>query len=98
MGENGRVLLHCHHVGDNGSPSCRADAIVGALGLRLEDLFPPKSNGTVLGKIAAGLGASASDLGTKPHAGSETSGKTWKTLESALEWGRSKLKALNVSS
>ncbi len=44
VGKDGRVLLNCHHAGENGSPSCPVDAIVGALGLRLEDLYP-KSNG-----------------------------------------------------
>jgi len=44
VGEDGRVLLNCHHAGENGSPSCPLDAIVGALGLRLEDLYP-KPNG-----------------------------------------------------
>ena len=44
VGEDGRVLLNCHHAGENGSPSCPVDAIVGVLGLRLEDLYP-KSNG-----------------------------------------------------
>jgi hypothetical protein len=43
-GEDGRILLHCHHAGENGSPSCPVDAIVGALGLRVEDLYP-KPNG-----------------------------------------------------
>ncbi len=44
LGDDGRVLLHCHHAGENGSSSCPAESIVGALGLRLEDLYP-KSNG-----------------------------------------------------
>jgi putative DNA primase/helicase len=39
-GEDGRILLHCHHAGENGSPSCPVDAIVGALGLTLADLYP----------------------------------------------------------
>jgi hypothetical protein len=45
-GDDGRVLLHCHHAGEDGSPSCPPEAITGALGLRLEDLFSPKPNGT----------------------------------------------------
>jgi hypothetical protein len=40
VGEVGQVVLHCHHTGDNGSPTCSAEAIVDALGLRLEDLWP----------------------------------------------------------
>jgi putative DNA primase/helicase len=99
LGDDGRVLLHCHHAGDNGSPSCRADAIVGALGLRLEDLFPPKSNGPVFEKVTTALGASDSHQGFKTRAsGSKTSGASWKTLDAALSWGRSKFKAVTVTS
>jgi hypothetical protein len=39
--EDGKVLLHCHHA-ENGSETCSAAAIVGALGLEMRDLFPPK--------------------------------------------------------
>jgi hypothetical protein len=49
MGEDGRVLFHCHHVGENGAPSCRMEAIASALGLRPEDLFPGKTNGPAAG-------------------------------------------------
>jgi putative DNA primase/helicase len=40
VGDDGRVLLHCHHVGENGAPSCTVEAIVAALGLSMEDLYP----------------------------------------------------------
>jgi hypothetical protein len=43
LGDDGKVLLHCHHVNENGS-GCSTSAIVQSLGLRLEDLWP-KSNG-----------------------------------------------------
>jgi hypothetical protein len=35
-GEDGRVLIHCHH-----SPGCLPEAIVQALGMSMADLFPP---------------------------------------------------------
>jgi hypothetical protein len=43
--ENGKVLLHCHHA-ENGAETCSAEAIVGALGLEMTDLFPPKPDAT----------------------------------------------------
>jgi hypothetical protein len=45
VGEDGRVLLHCHHVDKSGQMGCSVDAIVGVLGLRMEDLFPAMPNG-----------------------------------------------------
>src|SRR5271157_1995400 len=76
VGEDGRVLLNCHHAGENGSPSCPVDAIVGAIGLRLEDLYP-KSNGPSTTKpktsgkkswrtLEAALAAVASQIEPKP--------------------------------
>ena len=37
VGENGAVLLRCWS-------GCQLDTVVGALGLELEDLFPPREN------------------------------------------------------
>jgi hypothetical protein len=38
VGTDGRVLLTCH-------AGCTADAITGALGIEVKDLFPPSENG-----------------------------------------------------
>lgn len=38
-GQDGRVLLHCHHIDDAGR-ECGSEAIVTSLGLTLGDLFP----------------------------------------------------------
>jgi putative DNA primase/helicase len=42
------VVLHCHHVGKDGAPTCTTEDIVSALGLTLADLYDdgPGSNGT----------------------------------------------------
>lgn len=46
IGDNGAVLLRCWH-------GCGADAVAGALGLELQDLFPPKqSHGAPIRKRA----------------------------------------------
>jgi hypothetical protein len=75
VGEDGRVLLHCHHAGENGNPSCSVDAIVGALGLGLEDLYPrseapttaPKtSKKKTWGTLKAALDAKAFYVEPKP--------------------------------
>jgi hypothetical protein len=42
LGDDGKVLLHCHHMNENGS-GCSTAAIVQALGLKLEDLWPKSS-------------------------------------------------------
>jgi hypothetical protein len=44
LGDNGAVILHCHHTDANGRGTCPADSIACSLGLRLDDLWP-KSNG-----------------------------------------------------
>lgn len=41
--DDGTVLLHCHHVGENGSKTCDAATIVQTIGLSLSDLFPKHS-------------------------------------------------------
>jgi hypothetical protein len=76
VGDDGRVLFHCHHVDANGQVGCSADAIVGVLGLRLEDLFPAKPDGSTTtskssGKkswrtLEAALKAVASKIEPKP--------------------------------
>src|SRR5208337_2827608 len=38
--EDGRVLLYCYHVDDSGRQTCTTEAIVAALGLRMENLDP----------------------------------------------------------
>jgi hypothetical protein len=43
VGNNGSVVLHCHHVDAHGQIGCSVDEIVGALGLRVRDLFPQSS-------------------------------------------------------
>jgi hypothetical protein len=42
-------LLHCHHVDSSGNSGCTPEALVGALGLRLEDLWPER-NGPAQGR------------------------------------------------
>jgi putative DNA primase/helicase len=42
-GDDGRVLLYCHHCDDSGGPSCTTEAIVATLGLGMEDLFAAPS-------------------------------------------------------
>jgi hypothetical protein len=66
LGDNGAVILHCHHVGDTGRGTCPADSIVQTLGLRIEDLWP-KPNGTTSAKKTSGK-KSWSDLGKAVHA------------------------------
>jgi putative DNA primase/helicase len=39
QGDDGRVLIHCHHVDDNGH-SCSVEEIVQAIGLTIADLCP----------------------------------------------------------
>jgi hypothetical protein len=40
-GDDGRALIHCHHV-----PPCRTEAIVQAIGLTMSDLYPPRDEPT----------------------------------------------------
>src|SRR5262245_823225 len=56
VGDDGRVLFHCHHVDASGQVGCTADAIVGVLGLRLQDLWP-KSNGPTITQKSSGRNA-----------------------------------------
>jgi hypothetical protein len=46
VGDNGSVVMHCHHVDAGGQVGCTADAIVQLLGLSLKDLFP-QPNGPI---------------------------------------------------
>ncbi|MGC8641135.1 MAG: DUF3987 domain-containing protein [Isosphaeraceae bacterium] len=39
-GDDGRVLVHCHHLAQSGQPTCSPQDILGAIGLQLADLFP----------------------------------------------------------
>jgi putative DNA primase/helicase len=66
LGDNGAVILHCHHVGDTGRGTCPADSIAQSLGLRLEDLWP-KSNGTTSAGKTSGK-KTWPDLGKAVHA------------------------------
>jgi hypothetical protein len=43
VGDNGSVILCCHHADDNGNGSCLGPDIVRSLGLKMSDLYP--SNG-----------------------------------------------------
>ncbi len=86
-GDDGRVLLHCHHAGENGTPSCQADAIVGALGLRMEDLFLIAPRRVAFPPRVRRSG----EVGRPGH-------NSWKTLEAALEWGKGKFQAQTVTS
>jgi putative DNA primase/helicase len=54
-GDDGRVLLYCHHCNDNGGPSCSTEAIVAALGLGMEDLFPVGSAVRTEGMVREGM-------------------------------------------
>jgi putative DNA primase/helicase len=43
-GDDGRCLIHCHHV-DEAGVGCTTEAILSTIGLTLADLFPPGSAG-----------------------------------------------------
>ena len=53
VGDDGRVLLKCHHTDSNGRETCPPDSIVQSLGLRLEDLWP-KTNGPTTARKNSG--------------------------------------------
>ncbi len=46
VSSDGVVLMHCHHAGETGMPTCPPDAIMKELGLTLRDLFPRKDRPT----------------------------------------------------
>jgi hypothetical protein len=43
LGQDGKILLHCQHVGSDGRRTCSFKDIVAALGLRERDMFPAGS-------------------------------------------------------
>lgn len=67
-GENGRILLHCFG-------GCSPEAVCAAVGLKLADLMPPKSNGAT----SNGHHAQVTPVAPKPK------GKAYPTLEAAIE-------------
>src|SRR5262245_52614912 len=52
VGEDGRVLLNCHHADANGNETCSPESIVDELGLRMADLWPPKPDPGGSGKTS----------------------------------------------
>jgi hypothetical protein len=54
VGAGGKVLLHCHHVDQNGQVGCLPFDITRALGLGLADLAPGSCNGSTTRPKTAG--------------------------------------------
>ena len=69
LGNGGAVIMCCHHVSDNGNPTCSASDIMGSLGLSMSELYPRLDH-------AHGNGAEP-----KPK---PTGKRTWPTLDAAL--------------
>lgn len=63
VGDDGRVLLHCH-------AKCTTEAVVAAMGLKMGDLFPPRS--TQPGR-------------SKPR-NSKERGTGWASLDEVIKW------------
>ena len=95
-GHDGRVLVHCHHAGEDGVPSCSPEAIVDAIGLGMEDLFPPRSPGYSHYHNHFPSSNCTIASTSQPHARAFTS--SWQTLDAALNWTKVKQEVRSVAS
>lgn len=89
-GDDGTVVLHCHH--DDTGKTCTAAAIVDAIGLKLADLFPAGSRLKSRPKTPK-----ADRPAPPPAAKSKAEPKGSATHQSAAEWyaGKNKMKLGN---
>lgn len=83
-GDDGTVLLHCHHADEHGRQTCNAQAIVESLALTMADLFPGN-------KTAKGTKATRkTERRGKPEPKARTHGRSraYRSPEAAIAWFR----------
>jgi putative DNA primase/helicase len=83
-GADGRALLYCHH-----SDGCSTEAIAGAIGLRMGDLFPAGSERSRQGKGPASHRPAPRNpmkAAKRKPADRPDKGKGWSTARGAIEW------------